>query len=172
MNIIVYNKFILRDTKMKVNNFEISLSKDDILKLMKLQDKITIKSLSLSSDLRVNGFYRFIGINVEFDSILSLSHIKNNTIYIMIQDFKVSKKDKSSPLVKGSISVVTKSINDIEGMDLKSDLLTIDIEKIIKVYLTDTYGVKLNSLNIDNLTIKNNEIQLILKNIDLTFDIR
>ncbi len=78
---------------------------------------------------------------------MKISSFKNNIIYIDINSFQISKKSSSNPLVKGSIALLTKSINDIEGMSLKDKVLTIDIEKMIQVYCTDTYGVKLEKLD-------------------------
>ena len=50
---------------------------------------------------------------------------------------------------------MTKSINDIEGMNLKDKVLTIDIENMVKAYCTDTYGVKLDKLDISTLNTSN-----------------
>ncbi|WP_300896186.1 hypothetical protein [uncultured Clostridium sp.] len=86
---------------------------------------------------------------------MKISSFKNNIIYIDINSFQISKKSSSNPLVKGSIALLTKSINDIEGMSLKDKVLTIDIEKMIQVYCTDTYGVKLEKLDISTLNTSN-----------------
>ncbi|WP_300696825.1 hypothetical protein [uncultured Clostridium sp.] len=85
---------------------------------------------------------------------MKISSFKNNIIYIDINSFQISKKSSSNPLVKGSIALLTKSINDIEGMSLKDKVLTIDIEKMIQVYCTDTYGVKLEKLDINLSKLK------------------
>ena len=82
-------------------------------------------------------------------------------LIITINNFKISNKATSNPLVKGSLAILRKSINDIEGMSLKNKELTIDIEKIVKVYCTDTYGIKLEKLDISTLTTKNGVLELL-----------
>ena len=129
---------------MKLQNLILNLSKDDILKLISLQDKTIVKSLELGDQIKISGIYKLMGLNVDFNGIMSISSFKNNVIYITINEFKISNKTSSNPLVKGSIALLTKSINDIEGMTLKNKVLTIDIEKIVQAYCTDTYGIKLD----------------------------
>ena len=126
---------------MKLQNLILNLSKDDILKLISLQDKTIVKSLELGDQIKISGIYKLMGLNVDFNGIMSISSFKNNVIYITINEFKISNKTSSNPLVKGSIALLTKSINDIEGMTLKNKVLTIDIEKIVQAYCTDTYGI-------------------------------
>ena len=157
---------------MKLQNLILNLSKDDILKLISLQDKTIIKSLELGNEIKISGIYKLMGLNVDFNGIMSISSFKNNVIYITINEFKLSNKTSSNPLVKGSIALLTKSINDIEGMSLKNKILTIDIEKIVQAYCTDTYGIKLDKLDISTLSTKNgalefgiNILELNLKNL-------
>ena len=135
------------------------MSKDDILKLISLQDKTIIKSLELGNEMKISGIYKLMGLNVDFNGIMSISSFKNNVIYITINEFKISNKTSSNPLIKGSIALLTKSINDIEGMSLKNKLLTIDIEKIVQAYCTDTYGIKLDKLDISTLSTKNGALE-------------
>ena len=131
---------------MKLKNLVLNLSKDDILNLISLQDKTIIKKLELGSRINASGIYKLVGLNIDFDTSI---------IYIDINNFKISGKSSSNPLVKGSIALLTKSINDIEGMNLKDKVLTIDIEKMVKAYCTDTYGVKLDKLDISTLNTSN-----------------
>lgn len=98
---------------------------------------------------------------------MSISSFKNNVIYITINEFKISNKTSSNPLVKGSIALLTKSINDIEGMTLKNKVLTIDIEKIVQAYCTDTYGIKLDKLDINTLNTKNGSLEFGINVLDL-----
>ena len=130
---------------MKLKNLVLNLSKEDILNLIALQDKTIIKKIDLGNTINLSGIYKLVGLNIDFDTSMTISSFKNNIIYIDINDFQISKKNSSNPLVKGSIALLTKSINDIEGMNLKDKVLTIDIEKIVQVYCTDTYGIKLES---------------------------
>ena len=140
---------------MKLKNLVLSLSKDDILNLIALQDKTIIKKLDLGNTINASGIYKLVGLNIEFDTSMTISTFKNNIIYIDINNFQISGKSSSNPLVKGSIALLTKSINDIEGMNLKDKVLTIDIEKMVKTYCTDTYGIKLDKLDISTLKTSN-----------------
>ncbi len=152
---------------MKLQNLILNLSKDDILKLISLQDKSIVKSLELGDQIKISGIYKLMGLNVDFNGIMSISSFKNNVIYITINEFKISNKTSSNPLVKGSIALLTKSINDIEGMTLKNKVLTIDIEKIVQAYCTDTYGIKLDKLDINTLNTKNGSLEFGINVLDL-----
>ena len=140
---------------MKLKNLVLNLSKEDILNLIDLKDKAIIKKIDLGNVIKISGIYKLVGLNIDFDASMKISSFKNNIIYIDINSFQISKKSSSNPLVKGSIALLTKSINDIEGMSLKDKVLTIDIEKMIQVYCTDTYGVKLEKLDISTLNTSN-----------------
>ena len=152
---------------MKLQNLILNLSKDDILKLISLQDKTIVKSLELGDQIKISGIYKLMGLNVDFNGIMSISSFKNNVIYITINEFKISNKTSSNPLVKGSIALLTKSINDIEGMTLKNKVLTIDIEKIVQAYCTDAYGIKLDKLDINTLNTKNGSLEFGINVLDL-----
>ncbi len=152
---------------MKLQNLILNLSKDDILKLISLQDKTIVKSLELGDQIKISGIYKLMGLNVDFNGIMSISSFKNNVIYITINEFKISNKTSSNPLVKGSIALLTKSINDIEGMTLKNKVLTIDIGKIVQAYCTDTYGIKLDKLDINTLNTKNGSLEFGINVLDL-----
>ena len=152
---------------MKLQNLILNLSKDYILKLISLQDKTIVKSLELGDQIKISGIYKLMGLNVDFNGIMSISSFKNNVIYITINEFKISNKTSSNPLVKGSIALLTKSINDIEGMTLKNKVLTIDIEKIVQAYCTDTYGIKLDKLDINTLNTKNGSLEFGINVLDL-----
>ena len=152
---------------MKLQNLILNLSKDDILKLISLQDKTIVKSLELGDQIKISGIYKLMGLNVDFNGIMSISSFKNNVIYITINEFKISNKTSSNTLVKGSIALLTKSINDIEGMTLKNKVLTIDIEKIVQAYCTDTYGIKLDKLDINTLNTKNGSLEFGINVLDL-----
>ena len=144
---------------MKLKNLVLNLSKDDILNLISLQDKTIIKKLELGSRINASGIYKLVGLNIDFDTSMTISSFKNNVIYIDINSFQISKKNSSNPLVKGSIALLTKSINDIEGFTLKDKVLSIDIEKIVQAYGTDTYGIKLDKLDISTLNTSNGSFE-------------
>ena len=152
---------------MKLKNLVLNLSKDDILNLIALQDKTIIKRLDLGNTIKASGIYKLVGLNIDFDTSMTISSFKNNIIYIDINNFQISGKSSSNPLVKGSIALLTKSINDIEGMNVKDKVLTIDIEKIVKVYCTDTYGIKLDKLDISTLNTSNGCFEFGVNTLDI-----
>lgn len=155
---------------MKFKNLLLNVSREDILNLVSLQDKIIIKNLDLGNLIKVSGMYKLMGVSIEFDTSMTISNLKNNTIYIEIKDFQISKKNSSNPLVKGSISFITKSINDIEGIKLRDKLLTIDIEKIVKVYCIDEYGIKLETLDISTLNTINSTLEFGINILELNIN--
>ena len=152
---------------MKLKNLVLNLSKEDILNLIALQDKTIIKKLELGNTINASGIYKLVGLNIDFDTSMTISSFKNNIIYIDINNFQISGKSSSNPLVKGSIALLTKSINDIEGMNLKDKVLTIDIEKIVQVYCTDTYGIKLEKLDISTLNTINGCLEFGINILDI-----
>ena len=152
---------------MKLKNLVLNLSKDDILNLIALQDKTIIKRLDLGNTIKASGIYKLVGLNIDFDTSMTISSFKNNIIYIDINNFQISGKSSSNPLVKGSIALLAKSINDIEGMNVKNKVLTIDIEKIVKVYCTDTYGIKLDKLDISTLNTSNGCFEFGVNTLDI-----
>lgn len=152
---------------MKLKNLVLSLSRDDILNLIALQNKAIIKKLDLGNIINVSGVYKLVGLNIDFDTSMTISTFKNNIIYIDINNFKISGKSSSNPLVKGSIALLTKSINEIEGINLRDKVLTIDIQKIVKVYCTETYKVKLNKLDINTLNTDNGYFEFGINILDI-----
>lgn len=74
-----------------------------------------------------------------------------------------------NPIIKRSVALFEKSINDIDGVTLANKILSIDIEKVVEVYCTEKYGIVLNKLIIDNLTSKNNCIELNINEVSLAF---
>ena len=155
---------------MKLKNLVLSLSRDDILNLIALQNKAIIKKLDLGNIINVSGVYKLVGLNIDFDTSMTISTFKNNIIYIDINNFKISGKSSSNPLVKGSIALLTKSINEIEGMNLRDKVLTIDIERIVKVYCTEIYNVKLNKLDINTLNTDNGYFEFGINILDINLD--
>lgn len=155
---------------MKLKNLVLNLSKEDILNLLSLQDKTIIKRLDLGNMIKVNGIYKLMGLNIDFDASMIISSFKNNVIYIDIKDFQISKKNSINPLVKGSIAFLTKSINDIDGMNLNDKALTIDVERLVKVYCTDTYGIKLEKLDIGTLNSNNGSLEFGINILELNLN--
>ena len=116
---------------MKLKSLILNLTKEDILNLISLQDKILIDNLELNNEIKLSGIYKLVGLNVNFYTSLRIDSFKNNIISIDINDFQISKKSSLNPLVKGTISIINKSINDIDGVNIDNKSLTIDIVQII-----------------------------------------
>ena len=143
---------------MKLRNLSLYLSKDDIVKLMSLQEKVIIKSLELKDLIKITGSYKLIGMNINFNGIMSINSFKNNIIFVDIINFNISNKTTSNPLVKGSLAILRKSINDIEGINLKNN------------QLTDVYGIKLKQLVINTLETKNETLKFGINLLELNLD--
>ena len=75
---------------MKLRNLLLDLSKDDILKLISMQDKTIIKSLEIEDLIKVSGSYKLMGMNIDFNGTMSINSFKNNIIFITINNFKIS----------------------------------------------------------------------------------
>ena len=147
---------------MRFKNLVASLSNEDILNLIYLQDKLLIKKLTIDKNIEVNGLYKLIGVNFEFYTKLSVIDFHDNTLYIKIEDFKLANKNNSSIIVKKSIGFITNSINEIDGIILDQNMLKIDLKELLDSYCSEDIGIKINKLKINNVLIKNNEIELAL----------
>ena len=77
---------------MKLKNLVLNLSKDDILNLISLQDKTIIKKLELGNRINASGIYKLVGLNIDFDTAMTIYNFNNNIIYIDINNFKISGK--------------------------------------------------------------------------------
>lgn len=77
---------------MKLKNLLLTLTKEDILNLLKLQDKVFINELSLENNIKIRGVYKVIGLNIDFYTMLTVNNFKNNILQIDINDFKLSNK--------------------------------------------------------------------------------
>ena len=75
---------------MKLKNLVLNLSKEDILNLIALQDKTIIKKIDLGNTINLSGIYKLVGLNIDFDTSMTISSFKNNIIYIDINNFQIS----------------------------------------------------------------------------------
>ena len=66
---------------MKLKNLVLNLSKEDILNLIALQDKTIIKKIDLGNTINLSGIYKLVGLNIDFDTSMTISSFKNNIIY-------------------------------------------------------------------------------------------
>ena len=88
---------------MKFKNLVWTISKDDIKSICKVLDKVIINNVEINDKIEIIGSYKVVGLNVDFEAILTLLPVNNNIVYIKIVSFKLAKKDMSNPLVKNRI---------------------------------------------------------------------
>ena len=152
---------------MKFKNLVWTISNEDILTLCKLLDKLTINSIKITDNILINGCYKVVGLNVEFEALLSILEVQNNVIYVKVTDFKIAKKDTSNLLVKKSIGLIVNSITSIDGITFNNNIFKIELEKLLNKVCDESKKVKINSLYLDKLTLKNGEIQINLNFVDV-----
>ena len=112
---------------MKFKNLVWTLSKDDILSICKLLDKVTINKVEITDNIIIGGSYRVVGLNVDFEAKLALLPVNNNIVYIKVVDFKLAKKDITNPLVKKSMNLIINSITSIDGITYDSNTFKIEL---------------------------------------------
>ena len=72
---------------MKLKKVLIGITKSAIRNFLKLQDKINITDIFINEDLRLIGYFEFLGMNINTEVELAFSKIEGNNIYINIKRF-------------------------------------------------------------------------------------
>ena len=153
---------------MKFKNLVWTLSKDDILSICKLLDKVTINKVEITDNIIIGGSYRVVGLNVDFEAKLALLPVNNNIVYIKVVDFKLAKKDITNPLVKKSMNLIINSITSIDGITYDSNTFKIELEKILNSICDKSQKVHINDLYIESVKLINKEITLNLNLANIT----
>ncbi|MBC5627207.1 hypothetical protein H8S10_17560 [Clostridium sp. NSJ-49] len=153
---------------MKFKNLVWTLSKDDILSICKLLDKVTINKVEITDNIIIGGSYRVVGLNVDFEAKLALLPVNNNIVYIKVVDFKLAKKDITNPLVKKSMNLIINSITSIDGITYDSNTFKIELEKILNSICDESQNVHINDLYIESVKLINKEITLNLNLANIT----
>ncbi|MCD2500958.1 hypothetical protein LQE93_04095 [Clostridium sp. NSJ-145] len=153
---------------MKFKNLVWTLSKDDILSICKLLDKVTINKVEITDNIIIGGSYRVVGLNVDFEAKLALLPVNNNIVYIKVVDFKLAKKDIINPLVKKSMNLIINSITSIDGITYDSNTFKIELEKILNSICDESQNVHINDLYIESVKLINKEITLNLNLANIT----
>ena len=153
---------------MKFKNLVWTLSKDDILSICKLLDKVTINKVEITDNIIIGGSYRVVGLNVDFEAKLALLPVNNNIVYIKVVDFKLAKKDITNPLVKKSMNLIINSITSIDGITYDSNTFKIELEKILNSICDENQNVHINDLYIESVKLINKEITLNLNLANIT----
>ena len=153
---------------MKFKNLVWTLSKDDILSICKLLDKVAINKVEITDNIIIGGSYRVVGLNVDFEAKLALLPVNNNIVYIKVVDFKLAKKDITNPLVKKSMNLIINSITSIDGITYDSNTFKIELEKILNSICDESQKVHINDLYIESVKLINKEITLNLNLANIT----
>ena len=153
---------------MKFKNLVWTISKEDILSLCKLLDKVTINKVELNEKIIIGGSYRVVGLNVDFEANLTLLPVNNNIVYIKVLDFKLAKKDITNPLVKKSMNLIVNSISSVDWISYDSSIFKIELEKMLNNICDESQKVHINTLNIESVKLINNEISLNLNLANIT----
>lgn len=153
---------------MKFKNLVWTLSKDDILSICKLLDKVAINKVEITDNIIIGGSYRVVGLNVDFEAKLALLPVNNNIVYIKVVDFKLAKKDITNPLVKKSMNLIINSITSIDGITYDSNTFKIELEKILNSICDESQNVHINDLYIESVKLINKEITLNLNLANIT----
>ena len=153
---------------MKFKNLVWTLSKDDILSICKLLDKVTINKVEITDNIIIGGSYRVVGLNVDFEAKLALLPVNNNIVYIKVVDYKLAKKDITNPLVKKSMNLIINSITSIDGITYDSNTFKIELEKILNSICDESQNVHINDLYIESVKLINKEITLNLNLANIT----
>ena len=152
---------------MKFKNLVWTISKDDIKSICKVLDKVIINNVEINDKIEIIGSYKVVGLNVDFEAILTLLPVNNNIVYIKIVSFKLAKKDMSNPLVKKSMNLIINSITSIDGITYDSSIFKVELEKLLN-NCNESNKIHINTLYVESIKLINNEISLNLNLADIT----
>lgn len=153
---------------MKFKNLVWAISKDDIKSICKVLDKVIINNVEINDKIEIIGSYKVVGLNVDFEAILTLLPVNNNIVYIKIVSFKLAKKDMSNPLVKKSMNLIINSITSIDGITYDSSIFKVELEKLLNRICNESNKIHINTLYVESIKLINNEISLNLNLADIT----
>lgn len=144
-----------------------SVTKDDIFNLLRLQDKIEIIDIIINEGIEVFGEYEFFNMKIKFQLKGEFSKIEDNNIYVIINNFKILKIDILNSISKKVFNYVLKAFTDIEGIEFEGNYLKISISKLIgKYYSTETI-INLNRVEVKDIKIINGEIEVTFGGIEI-----
>lgn len=144
-----------------------SVTKDDIFNLLRLQDKIEIIDIIINEGIEVFGEYEFFNMKIKFQLKGEFSKIEDNNIYVIINNFKILKIDILNSISKKVFNYVLKAFTDIEGIEFEGNYLKVSISKLIgKYYSTETI-INLNRVEVKDIEIINGEIEVTFGGIEI-----
>lgn len=153
---------------MKFKNLVWTISKEDIKSICKMLDKVIINNVEINDKIEINGSYKVVGLTVDFEAILTLLPVNNNTVYIKVMSFKLAKKDVTNPLVKKSMNLIINSITSIDGITYDSNIFKVELEKLLNNITNENNKIYINTLYVESIKLINNEISLNLNLADIT----
>lgn len=153
---------------MKFKNLVWTISKEDIKNICKMLDKVIINNVELNDKIEINGSYKVVGLTVDFEAILTLLPVNNNTVYIKVMSFKLAKKDVTNPLVKKSMNLIINSITSLDGITYDSNIFKVELEKLLNNITNENNKIHINTLYVESIKLINNEISLNLNLADIT----
>lgn len=152
---------------MKLKKIVMSVTKDDIFNLLRLQDKIEIIDIIINEGIEVFGEYEFFNMKIKFQLKGEFSKIEDNNIYVIINNFKILKIDILNSISKKVFNYVLKAFTDIEGIEFEGNYLKVSISKLIgKYYSTETI-INLNRVEVKDIEIINGEIEVTFGGIEI-----
>lgn len=153
---------------MKFKNLIWNITEDDILNLCTLLDKVKMNKITIDKTVKINGKYKVVGLNFEFNSELSILPVQNNTLFVKVLSFDLAQKSTSNPIVKKAIALTVNSITSNEGIEFDNNIFKIDVLKLVNSFSEDEKKFIINNLYIDSASLNNKELQISVKLIDFT----
>lgn len=152
---------------MKLKKVLIGITKSDIRNFLKLQDKINITDIFINEDLRLIGYFEFLGMNINTEVELAFSKIEENNIYINIKSFKILKMNILNSISKKVFNYVINAFSNIEGVSFENNYFKLEVYKLIDRYYKEHNLIDLNNMEILDIVIENKEIELTFGGIDI-----
>ncbi|MCM0646976.1 YkvA family protein [Clostridium swellfunianum] len=119
---------------MKLTNAKARLSSEDALGIIReyvVVEGLTIKNIKIDNIITVYGSYKK-GVEIPFQAAIGIGSIQGNIVNVKIFEFKVAKVGILSPIKNFALKNLLKEIN-IDGITVDKDILTIDLDTLMKV---------------------------------------
>lgn len=145
---------------MKVKEIVISLLAEDISNFIKLQNKVIVDSISIDKSLNIDGFYPFMGININFEASLMVGKVENNSVYLDIESFKILKMNIINALSKKAFNYFISAFSDISGVSFEGEYFKLDVANLINRYYKEQSFVNINYLEVNEVKINKDEVEI------------
>lgn len=152
---------------MKLKKIVMTVTKEDILNFLKLQDKVGIRDVIINDKVDILGEYEFLNMKINFQATGEFTKINNNNVYVMVSNFKVLKMNILNSVSKKAFNYVLKAFTDIEGIEFEGDYLKVDISKLIDKYYKDQTFINLNTVQATGIELIDGEIEVTFGGIEI-----